>query len=182
MRAFFVFDVESIGLYGEGFAVAGGVYFDDGTMDKDSEFLFSCPREFALGTDSDMGWVNLNVPPIPITHSAPNGVRDAFWAHWKSFQVKYPQLQMFVECGHPVESKFLRDCVEDGPQDRVWGGPYPLHEISTVMLSAGMDPLASYPRKDREMPPHHPLADARQSARLLVEALSLLQNDKQEQL
>ena len=39
------------------------------------------------------------------------------------------------------------------------------------MLCAGMDPMATYDRLPAELPRHDPLADARQSARLLVEAL-----------
>jgi hypothetical protein len=51
-------------------------------------------------------------------------------------------------------------------------GPYPLHEIASFMTAAGMDPMATYARLPDELPKHHPLADARQSARLLWLAVS----------
>lgn len=44
-------------------------------------------------------------------------------------------------------------------------------DVASVRLAAGLDPLASAPRLDGELPAHDPLRDARQSARLLIEAL-----------
>jgi hypothetical protein len=43
---FFVFDVESVGLHGEAFAVAGGIYINAAAQ---SEFRFCCPLEAAKG-------------------------------------------------------------------------------------------------------------------------------------
>ena len=45
---FFVFDVESVGLHGEAFAVAGGIYINAAAQ---SEFRFCCPLEEAKGDD-----------------------------------------------------------------------------------------------------------------------------------
>ena len=78
---------------------------------------------------------------------------------------------MAAECLWPVEARFIRDCITDDAQ-RLPEAPYPFHEIASIMLAAGMDPMASYPRTPSEMPPHNPLADARLSARLLSEALA----------
>jgi hypothetical protein len=50
-------------------------------------------------------------------------------------------------------------------------GPYPLVDVASVRLAAGLDPLGAYDRTAGELPVHNPLADARQSARLLLEAL-----------
>ena len=81
---------------------------------------------------------------------------------------------MFVECGWPVEARFLNACIEDHLETRNWEGPYPLHEIATMMLSAGMNPMKTYERYDEELPAHEPLADSRLSARLLFMALQKL--------
>ena len=40
----------------------------------------------------------------------------------------------------PVESGLFRACVEDSPAERTWEGPYPLHEVATLLLAAGIDP------------------------------------------
>lgn len=81
---------------------------------------------------------------------------------------------MFAECQWPVEARFLLECVDDNPAAHNWEGPYPFHEIATLMLAAGMDPMAKYQRGGNELPEHEPLADTRLSVRLLVEALKRL--------
>lgn len=168
---FFVFDVESIGLHGEGFAVAGGVYFADGTVDKESEFVFSCHPDDARGDESDRKWVRENVPYIACGVNDAMGVRTNFWDRWMIYKAKYPNLVMAAECAWPVEANFLSACIADDPANRSWEGPYPLHEIASFLAAAGMDPMATYDRLQSEMPKHHPLGDARQSSRLLCEAL-----------
>lgn len=167
MQFFFVFDVESIGLHGEAFAVAGGVYSDDGQVDW--EFRFAAPRELAQGDDSDREWVNENVPQMTPTHPSLIEMRNAFWAEWE--KAKAQGAIMAAECLWPVEGGFVQQCVRDRMSSRKWDGPYPFLEIASVLLAAGMDPMAVYERHPNELPKHDPSADARQSARLLSEAL-----------
>lgn len=171
MKHFFVFDVESVGLHGEGFAVAGGVYQRDGTALL--EFCFACDPGDADGRQDDREWVKANVPSIEITNLEPHGVRDAFWKVWLDAKEKFPGIVMAGECLWPVEARFVCSCVDDNSSRR-WKGPYPFHEISSFMAAAGMDPMATYERRESEKPAHHPLKDARLSARLLVEALDRL--------
>jgi hypothetical protein len=172
---FFVFDVESIGLHGEGFAVAGGVYING---EAQSEFRFSCPMDAADGDDEDRAWVSANVPVMEVTHRTPVGIRDAFWTEWLNAKKRYPGIAMAGECIWPVEAGFVAQCVQHSPQTRKWEGPYPFHEIASLMLAAGMDPMATYERTESEKPAHEPLADARLSARLLATALSKLAASK----
>lgn len=173
-NTFFVFDVESIGLHGEGFAVAGGVYFTDGTVDKGSEFAYSCLPSLAQGEEEDRVWISENVPALPVTHPSLQEMRYDFWRNWESAKERYPNLVMTGECVWPVEAGFLSACVKDNIGARKWFGPYPLHEIASFMVAAGMDPMATYDRLESEMPKHHPLGDVRQSSRLLCEALEKL--------
>jgi len=168
---FFVFDVESVGLHGEAFAVAGGVYIDAAAQ---SEFRFCCPIEEAKGDDDDRKWVKANVPVMEITHRHPAAVREAFWSEWEKAKKRYPGITMAGECIWPVEAAFVAACIRQEIADRKWSGPYPFHEIASVMLAAGMDPMATYEREESEKPAHEPLADARQSARLLATALRSL--------
>lgn len=167
---FFVFDVESIGLHGEGFAVAGGVYVDGAAQ---WEFCFCCPTDMAEGLQQDREWVAGNIPIMAVTHGDTKSLRMAFWDEWE--KAKASCAQMAAECLWPVEARFIRDCVADDAQ-RLKAAPYPFHEIASVMLSAGMDPMATYDRTPSELPRHNPLADARQSARLLSEALARMGN------
>ncbi len=173
VTAFFVFDVESVGLHGEGFAVAGGIYIDGAAQ---SEFRFCCPVEEAQGSDTDREWVKENVPVMEITHRTPKQVREAFWTEWARAKLRYPGITMAGECIWPVEAAFVANCVYQNREARNWEGPYPFHEIASIMLAAGMNPMATYERRESEKPAHEPLADARLSARLLHEAMTALKN------
>lgn len=167
---FFIIDVESIGLHGEAFAVAGGVYQPNGAALY--EFSFACPSSGCDGTAEDRRWVNENVPILEETHRSQRPMRDAFWAEW--MKAKAGGAVMAAECLWPVEASFVAKCIADDPEARKWEGPYPFYEISTFMAAAEMDPMATYDRTPSEMPKHNPLADVRQSARLLAMALDRL--------
>ena len=176
-QKFFVFDCESVGLHGQTFAVAGGVYDMNGHEVPGSEFIFDCGPHPGMAVRQreaeDMAWVEANVSTREgaVLCSTPNEVRHKFWQLWQMAKAGFPGILMFVECGWPVEARFLLECIGDDPLTRNWEGPYPMHEIASVLLAAGMDPMATYERLPEEMPPHEPLADARLSARLLVTAL-----------
>lgn len=173
---FFLFDVESIGLHGEGFAVAGGVYVNGVA---NTEFRFSCQPERAQGEDTDRAWVRENVPAMEITHQSLTGMRDAFWTEWKTAKKWHPGIVMAGECIFPVEAGFVANCIYDDMPGRKWEGPYPLHEVSSILLAAGMDPLKTYDRLESELPAHEPLADTRLTARLLAEALGRLRGEEE---
>ena len=172
---FFVFDVEAIGLHGQGFAVAGGVYRKDGLLFK--EFAYHCPEGRADGEWNDREWVKVNVTinSASLLCTMPSEVRECFWREWGDAKERYPDVVMAVECGWPVEARFLIGCIQDNVMNRKWRGPYPLHEIASIMMAAGMDPMKQYERLPNELPEHEPLADSRLSARLLFEALHRLE-------
>lgn len=163
---FLVFDVESIGLHGEGFAV-GWVLVKDGAQILEGRI--ACPPEFAAGADESRKWVAANIAPIPVNCTTPSQVRARFWESWTFCKDKGALL--VADCSWPVEARFLAACVDDDPGKREWEGPYPLHDLASIILANGGDPLATAERMERELPIHDPLADARQSARLLVDAL-----------
>src|SRR6186713_319328 len=105
MKKYFVFDVESIGLHGEGFAVGGGLYNSDGT--SVFEFLHACHPEIADGRKSNRDWVSNNVPDLLKEASNPDvicfttlQVRQKFWEHYT--KAKSEGAYIFSECGWPV--------------------------------------------------------------------------------
>lgn len=172
----FSFDVESLGLYGEGFAV-GAVVFEDG-KEVDSMFA-SCPvdkldsytsikNDDTKCSEETIKWLQANVFPTlsePKYQSAKE-VREAFWGFYRTWK----HADVFVaDCGAPVEANFLRQCVLDKYQERQWQAPYPLHELGTLLLTVGKDPTAYYNRLENELPAHNPVCDARQSGRLWIE-------------
>lgn len=165
-----VFDCESIGLHGETFAVGYVVIRGEG--EELEHACWSCPPDEADGSPQGRQWVKENIPDLDYTHDTPRGLRSAFWDAWLRWMNEYAVL--CADCAWPVETRFLAACVDDDPSARVWGGPYPLHDLASLRLAAGFDPLVTEDRLPHELPVHNPLADALQSARLLVETLSIL--------
>lgn len=164
---FMVFDVESVGLHGDGFAV-GWVVVNRGG-ETISSGLQSIPPQNAGGTDEGRQWVNENVPTLPQTGVWLADLYNQFWAIWRYWSDQGAVL--VADCAWPVEARFLAACVDDEPEERAWQGPYPLHDLASIVLARGGDPIATHERLPDELPAHNPLNDARQSARLMIEAL-----------
>jgi hypothetical protein len=163
-RQYLVFDVESVGLHGDAFAV-GMVLIDahDGREIK-CGMVWSNPDNVAQGSVGDREWITANIPELEHQRRVLNArmVRDFFWAAW-----------LVADCPWPVEARFLTACIADAPTERAWNGPYPLIDVASVRLAAGLDPLGTTERFPAELPMHNPLADARQSARLFREAMEI---------
>lgn len=166
---FMVFDVESIGLHGEGFAV--GYVVIDASGNQVGGRQFACHPDRANGGPEGRAWVAENCPSFAFDCASPTAVRRRFWAAWQSW--KDQGAVLVADCAWPVEARFLIACVDDQPEQNSWNGPYPLYELASFMVAAGMDPHATYERLPDE-PMHDPLGDAKQSARLLVQALGIL--------
>lgn len=155
------FDAEAVRLHGYAFAI-GGVVLDRNAAVIDT-FAARCP---ILG-DVDP-WVTENVLPalthMPESHGSVRDMRDAFWA-WL-MRHKTENSIVVADCGWPVETGLLSACVADDPE-RAFQGPYPLHEVATMLAACGKDPMASY--EDLLMPSHghskhDPVYDAHLSA------------------
>ncbi len=166
---YMVFDVESVGLHGEGFAVGWVVVDGEGNM-LDQRRL-ACSPHFCSGTQDGAKWIERNCPKFEQTHDAAWMMRAEFWRAWCEWKAKGAIL--VADCCWPVEARFLAQCVDDNPRCREWDGPYPLHDLASIILANNGEPVARRERLESELPEHDPLADARQSARLLLEALGL---------
>lgn len=162
-----VFDVESVGLHGEGFAV--GYVVLDRELEINETGLFACDWKAARGNKSGIEWCERELPGLAWTHTSPRAVRKAFWERWMTWRSCGGVL--VAECGWPVEARFLAECVDDDPLSREWHGPYPMVELATLMEARGLDPMKPWDRLAEEMPAHNPLADSRLSARILIECL-----------
>lgn len=168
-----VIDVESVGLHGEGFAV-GWVVVDPALTPNELESgLAWVRRGNARGSDAGRDWAerNVRIEGEP-THATLYDLRRFFWDRvWSPWRER--KATVWADHGWPVESRFLAACADDCLDVREWSGPYPLHEIATVRVAAGLSASAEE-RRANEVPVHNPTCDARQSARLLVEALDAL--------
>lgn len=167
-KKFMVFDVESIGLHGEGFSVGWCVVDDAGKTIASAQY--ACDPSKADGPDDGRQWVSENIPVPNLGYNCPSprAVRDEFWRAWD--YSKKQGVVLVADCPWPVEAGFLRQCILDDPS-RKCDGPYPFIDVASVRLAVGLDPLVTCERNQNELPVHDPLCDARQSARLLIEAL-----------
>lgn len=167
-----IFDVESVGLHGDAYAV--GFVVVDHDFQKVTEACFACSPDLCRGDAVSRKWVAENASEFLNDRDlslmrGPDLVRMHFWAHWIGWKNKGYLLA--ADCPWPVEARFLLECVRDDYRMREWEGPYPLIDISSILWENGINPAANYTRESDELPAHNPLCDARQSARLLREIM-----------
>ena len=126
----FSFDAETDGLYGDVWAI--GAVVQDGAKQK----VFAGQID-PIGVQNE--WARQNVVPFVSLPGYPSAraLRDAFWAFWLEHR---EGAICIADFGSPVESGLFRVCVADDPEARQWLGPYPLHEVGTALLCAGIDP------------------------------------------
>ncbi len=176
-----VLDVESVGLYGQGFAVGYVVIKSDDKTILDKDY-FACPSDEASGTMENHSWIEENVVPfLPAPNcNSPEEVRGRFWERFQGWK-NSPDLKrlgedrffLFADCGYPVETNFLNACVRDNEAERQWSGPYPLQEIATIRTVLGLDPTLSYDLPEDKR--HNPLEECLYIAPLLVDWLKTLE-------
>lgn len=192
MKYYFSFDVESVGLYGPPFAYGWCVVDEVNCEHANGISWYLHPHlEFGLGaenvvrdhpyltTQQDIKWVSENVLPHLPTHAQLSNeeiLLYSFWSSWMGCCKNLSNLTMVTDCPYPVESNFLRqvvlrECMDTG-KPLLDISPYPVIDVASVLLAKGWDPLGNYDRLPNEEPAHNPLSDARQSVRIMLEALS----------
>ncbi len=198
MKRRMVFDVESVGLHGEAFAVGYLVLLGDSVL---SEAWAYCPPSKAKGTQEGRDWVAQNCPWAEKGMSAKTreeneilpGIRKltpaelANW-FWQSWLIEKSQgAQLWADVSWPVEARFLTLAVEsDRPinlssylepspstqllkSGREWEGPYPLFDVASLMESLTlMGHQMVVEDNDPSLLIHHPLIDARISAQKIL--------------
>lgn len=161
MKKYLVFDVESAGLMGKGFAFGYVVVLEDGTEIESG--VQSAGIDSVICSPEDKIWLEANLPheilyPKDQDRVSLDLLRKCFLGVLEANQ----DAEVVVDCGYPVESGWLLE---------IGAKVYPLHELATALKMSGNDPTGHYPRLANEAPAHHPLYDARQTARLWLEAL-----------
>ncbi len=158
----FSFDIESDGLYGEGFAVGVAVINIETGLLCDE---FSGVVEGYKVTDVFVrDYIVKHLKAMKKYPSVQN-LRQEFW----TFYMKYRQEEklqnsdviFLVDNGMPVEARFLRDCVMDDYRNRQFLAPFPAVDLATVLQMKGYEnhinrrAFCGYKGKK-----HHPLDDA----------------------
>ncbi len=160
----FSIDAEVDGLYGPSFAIAV-------TVRQDGVEIASFQGRIPDDGIKD-GWVREKVLPalsdMKVTHQTTEALEEAFWAFWSD---QKEGSTVIAHCGSPVESGLFRRCVERNFAERQWNGPFPLHEVGTLLLAVGADPgsVDNYNKRHGLVVPfagvaHHPMYDAAAAA------------------
>jgi hypothetical protein len=159
------FDLETNGLHGQAFAVGALVIDGHGKIHDE----FSARRELSGTIDE---WVSINVLPVikdmPVTHADYESMREAFWGWYLAAEAQSDYV--LVNNGYPVEYRFLLDCQEADIEERYWQHPFPILELSSLLIQVEQRPsktkskLFSQLSANEKYFSHHPLHDARKAA------------------
>ncbi len=177
---YLTFDVETRGLYGDAFAFGYVVHNSNGELC--GEGIHVCPIDGVSGDMEGTGiteetatplWVRENVlPHLPEpdcvnVYELRKRFGEVFYKYTRMAADKGEPFYLVSDVAYPCETGFLRQCRSLNTDFSV----YPLLDVSSVLLATGHDPVGYFGRLPEEMPAHNPLADAKQSARILHSVL-----------
>ncbi len=160
----FVFDVESVGLFGDPFAVGWCRIDEDGTISR--EWWTGVPIKSVSGKMESFVWCGENIPAEVLIGTVENVLDVCSHFDRALREAINDGCSILCDCPFPVESNFLLQVQKLYPV--YFKSPYPLYDIASVIASLGKDPLGEYPRRPEEIK-HHPMWDAIQSGRTLFE-------------
>jgi hypothetical protein len=167
-------DVESNGLHGKAFAVGAVLVRLDGTIVD--EFQARSP----IVGELDKFVKKYVLPPMEDfaqTHASAKAMRTAFWEWFVTAKDKCDYV--LFSNGYPVESRFLATCQDDDIDARYWDHPFPIIDLSSLLIQVGIKPLAvRYQFVEDEMKgapilQHHPRFDAWVAALAAAKAFRL---------
>lgn len=89
-------------------------------------------------------------------------------------KASYPNITLFADVPVPVESNFLKEVVQSHvPATKIFDfSPYPFLDVTSFRRAHNLPDY--FERLSNELPVHHPLMDAIQSYRGLVEVFNLM--------
>lgn len=174
----FVFDVESVGLFGQGFAVGYVVIGENGKELSSSWYGVPLDKAVSYYQTPDnidgYNWCLRNIPSEVLEGNTDLPTMYQTFTKLLETAIK-KNYSIIADCPFPVEANFLLDVQKHNPDAFV--SPYPLYDVASILAGLGRNPLELYERKENE-PLHHPLGDARQSARILYEEYINYLNNK----
>lgn len=165
-------DVESMGVHGRPFSFGVVVMHRGIAIEERQGSLVMSDLLYTSKTSrlDDLAWVEKNVPQIQPTHATLGSLMDSFWEIYERYHAIGGVL--LCEVPWPVESRFIYNACTFVPS-REKSAPYPIIDVASVLIAKGIDPMQTSLRLPSEMPPHHPLNDARQSLRIFCEVMGI---------
>ncbi len=176
-----VFDIEATDLFGDAIAI-GGVLMNKSDGKVLSKFGGRCPM-----TSEPTVFVKEYVLPAIQDLKSYDHQEDLFRAFWEwYYKMTHDEgdmldnVDVFVDFGYPLEARFLYEIQK--LVGKYWNGPYPLHEVSTLLLAIGVTPHVSrlawpedqFPWSDQNFTIHNPVDDSIMSGHTVIKALRAL--------
>ena len=168
-RYVFCLDVESNGLYGDGFAYA--VVVIEYNSKKKIEEKTGYYKEYTITDEFTINNVLPMLEDLEIYNSLED-MRSSFWniylEYFSNRSHYYGKVDFLVDNGFPVESNFLSSCVKDNIK-RINNSPFPVYDVATLLKFKGISNTIDrmyYSNLDKKK--HNPINDAEASARCWI--------------
>jgi hypothetical protein len=120
-----IFDVESDGMYGQGFAI-GYIILDD----KNNIIKYDSIKS---REEIKNEWVKENVLPNLKTIKTVDTNKELRTIFYNVLQ-ENKDCEIWSDVNFPVETNFLSDIAKDDIDDMAFNMPYPLKDISTIVI------------------------------------------------
>lgn len=162
MNRFYV-DAECDGLYGAFLSVAAMVTDENG-RELDRFYVSVRANESDIQTD----WVREHVLPYLANAdeivNTEDELLDSFWEFW----MKHRESAVCIAyVQYPVEARLFSQCVMKAPEERTFLGPYPLYDLSTLLVARGLDPDQNMAElSGMELTEHDAMNDVRMMAKV----------------
>ena len=135
MNRFYV-DAECDGLYGAFLSVAVMVTDVSG---REIDRFYDSVR--ANESDIQTEWVREHVLPYLANAdeivNTEDELLDSFWGFW----MKHRESAVCIAyVQYPVEARLFSQCVMKAQEERTFLGPYPLYDLSTLLVARGLSP------------------------------------------
>ncbi len=132
----FFIDAETDGLYGP--LISVGVVVTDHLCREIERAYYGIDKEKLEVHDP---WVKENVLPILGDYVNVSDEKELLAKVWELWDKYRENAYAVADVGYPVEMGLFSKAVKADPDDRKFKGPFPLLDISSILLTKGIDPL-----------------------------------------
>lgn len=138
MKNLLFVDAETDGLYGTFISVA--VVVTDANANEIERFYYGINKKNLKVTDA---WTREHVLPILGDYEEcedETELLEKVWAVWEHYRA---DAYAVADVIYPVEARLFSKCVMNDMERRMFAAPYPLIDLSSLLLAKGIDPNIS---------------------------------------
>ena len=152
-------DAETDGLYGKFISIAMVVADHAGNELEHIYVGLSNPEKHIKEK-----WVLENVLPILGKYEEYDDEHSLLEAAWSFWRANAQNSYVIADVMHPVESRLFTMCVEQEVEGRIFQGPFPMLDLSSMLYTVGINPLEAREKLAKPLDKgmqHNALYDAR---------------------